>query len=106
MPKDAVAGPSKSKKKRTAQLEPHCDYLEGKSKSANRQRIDPQVVLSNILETIINELRNEPDSAHFLFPVSAKVSQGISNFQSYVILIGNTHPSPSIISAKDTKVES
>jgi len=67
------------KRKRTSLVEPHCDYLEGKSKSANRKRIDPQVVLSNIFEEVINDLRNAPENSMFHFPVGPKVCQILAN---------------------------
>ncbi|KAL0280152.1 UNVERIFIED_CONTAM: hypothetical protein PYX00_001531 [Menopon gallinae] len=62
-----------SRKRRKAANEPHCDYLKRQQKPANRRRTDPVVVLSTILETILNEMRGLPDVQPFLFPVNAKV---------------------------------
>ncbi|XP_049784763.1 transcription initiation factor TFIID subunit 1 isoform X1 [Schistocerca cancellata] len=69
VPKDAVS----SRKRRRAVNEMHCDYLKRQQKPANRRRTDPVVVLSTILETILNEMRDLPDVQPFLFPVNAKV---------------------------------
>jgi len=81
VPKDAV----NSKKKRRAVNEMHCDYLKRQQRPANRRRTDPVVVLSTILESILNEMRDLPDVQPFLFPVNAKVR---SNFVS----ISSKHP--------------
>lgn len=62
-----------SRKRRKAANEPHCDYLKRQQKPANRRRTDPVVVLSTILESILNEMRGLPDVQPFLFPVNAKV---------------------------------
>ncbi|XP_030243752.1 transcription initiation factor TFIID subunit 1 isoform X5 [Drosophila navojoa] len=67
VPRDAV-----SKKKRRMANDVHCDYLQRHNKTANRRRTDPVVVLSSILEHILNELRSMPDVSPFLFPVNAK----------------------------------
>ncbi|XP_017030698.1 transcription initiation factor TFIID subunit 1 isoform X2 [Drosophila kikkawai] len=67
VPRDAMG-----KKKRRVGGDPHCDYLQRHNKTANRRRTDPVVVLSSILELILNELRSMPDVSPFLFPVSAK----------------------------------
>lgn len=75
VPKDAV----NSRKKRRAVNEMHCDYLKRQQRPANRRRTDPVVVLSTILESILNEMRDLPDVQPFLFPVNAKVR---SNFVS------------------------
>ena len=69
VPKDAV----NSRKKRRAVNEMHCDYLKRQQRPANRRRTDPVVVLSTILESILNEMRDLPDVQPFLFPVNAKV---------------------------------
>lgn len=69
VPKDAVG-----KKKRRMAGDLHCDYLQRHNKTANRRRTDPVVVLSSILEEILNELRAMPDVSPFMFPVNAKVS--------------------------------
>ncbi|XP_034664077.1 transcription initiation factor TFIID subunit 1 isoform X4 [Drosophila subobscura] len=60
------------KKKRRLGSDPHCDYLQRHNKTANRRRTDPVVVLSSILELILNELRTMPDVSPFLFPVNSK----------------------------------
>ncbi|KAH8381371.1 hypothetical protein KR093_003697 [Drosophila rubida] len=63
---------SSGKKKRRMANDVHCDYLQRHNKTANRRRTDPVVVLSSILEHILNDLRAMPDVAPFLFPVNAK----------------------------------
>ncbi|XP_030565092.1 transcription initiation factor TFIID subunit 1 isoform X3 [Drosophila novamexicana] len=67
VPRDAMG-----KKKRRMANDVHCDYLQRHNKTANRRRTDPVVVLSSILEHILNELRSMPDVSPFLFPVNAK----------------------------------
>lgn len=67
VPKEAVKG-----KRRRAGLDVHCDYLRH-NKTAKRSRTDPVVVMSSILEQILNELRDMPDVQPFLFPVNIKV---------------------------------
>uniref|UniRef100_A0A1B6CHJ8 Bromo domain-containing protein n=2 Tax=Clastoptera arizonana TaxID=38151 RepID=A0A1B6CHJ8_9HEMI len=69
VPKDAV----NSRKRRKPPNELHCDYLKRQQRPANRRRTDPVVVLSTILESILNEMRDLPDVQPFLFPVNAKV---------------------------------
>ncbi|XP_039293213.1 transcription initiation factor TFIID subunit 1 [Nilaparvata lugens] len=69
VPRDAVN--ARKRRKQTAEL--HCDYLKRQQRPANRRRTDPVVVLSTILESILNEMRDLPDVQPFLFPVSAKV---------------------------------
>ncbi|XP_034951275.1 transcription initiation factor TFIID subunit 1 [Chelonus insularis] len=69
VPKDAV----NSKKRRRATGDDHCDYLKRHQKPVNRRRTDPVVVMSTILESILNEMRDLPDVQPFLFPVNAKV---------------------------------
>lgn len=81
VPKDAV----NSRKRRKPPNELHCDYLKRMQRPANRRRTDPVVVLSTILETILNEMRDLPDVQPFLFPVNAKVSS--MHFDAIVILI-------------------
>lgn len=61
------------KKKRKGADELHCDYLKKQERPANRRRTDPVVVLSSILESILNEMRDLPDVQPFLFPVNGKV---------------------------------
>ncbi|XP_004536590.1 transcription initiation factor TFIID subunit 1 isoform X1 [Ceratitis capitata] len=68
MPKET---PGKKKRRMAGDL--HCDYLQRHNKTANRRRTDPVVVLSSILEEILNELRSMPDVTPFLFPVNAKL---------------------------------
>lgn len=70
VPKDAAG-----KKKRRTGVDLHCDYLQRHNKTANRRRTDPVVVLSSILEEILNELRAMPDITPFMFPVNAKVNK-------------------------------
>ncbi|XP_055929152.1 transcription initiation factor TFIID subunit 1-like [Argiope bruennichi] len=67
-PKEAVA----LKKRRRAGTVMHCDYLKKPHKLVNRQRTDPVVALSIILESVLNEMRDLPDTQPFWFPVSAK----------------------------------
>lgn len=69
VPKEAVH----ARKRRRAVNEMHCDYLKRQQRPANRRRTDPVVVLSTILESILNEMRDLPDVQPFLFPVNAKV---------------------------------
>ncbi|KAK7790672.1 hypothetical protein R5R35_002446 [Gryllus longicercus] len=69
VPKEAVH----ARKRRRAVNEMHCDYLKRQQRPANRRRTDPVVVLSTILESILNEMRDMPDVQPFLFPVNAKV---------------------------------
>lgn len=67
VPKDAV----KHKRRRVGN-DQDCDYLKRHNKPANRRRTDPLVVLSSILEQILNEMRDMPDVQHFMFPVKIK----------------------------------
>lgn len=88
VPKDAV----NSRKKRRAVNEMHCDYLKRQQRPANRRRTDPVVVLSTILESILNEMRDLPDVQPFLFPVNAKVRSNFvsisSKLSENIIIIG------------------
>lgn len=68
VPKEAVKG-----KRRRAGTDVHCDYLRH-NKTAKRSRTDPVVVMSSILEQILNEMRDMPDVQPFMFPVNIKVS--------------------------------
>ncbi|KAG7211276.1 hypothetical protein KM043_010582 [Ampulex compressa] len=68
VPKEAV----NSKKRRRAAGDDHCDYLKRQQRPANRRRTDPVVVMSTMLESILNEMRDLPDVQPFLFPVNAK----------------------------------
>ncbi|CAH1113327.1 unnamed protein product [Psylliodes chrysocephalus] len=69
VPRDALG----NKKRRRGVQDLHCDYLKKHSKPANRRRTDPVVVLSTILENILNEMRDMPDVQPFLFPVNPKL---------------------------------
>lgn len=69
VPKEAV----NSKKRRRATGDDHCDYLKRQQRPANRRRTDPVVVMSTMLESILNEMRDLPDVQPFLFPVNPKV---------------------------------
>lgn len=69
VPKEAV----NSKKRRKPPTDDHCDYLKRHQRPVNRRRTDPVVVMSTILESILNEMRDLPDVQPFLFPVNAKV---------------------------------
>lgn len=65
VPKDAVG----RKKRRMGSGD--MDYLQ-RNKTANRRRTDPVVLLSTILEQILNEIRDLPDVQPFLLPVKEK----------------------------------
>lgn len=69
VPKEAMS----ARKRRRGTSDLHCDYLKRHNRPANRRRTDPVVVLSTILENILNELRDLPDVQPFLFPVNPKV---------------------------------
>ncbi|KAL1456949.1 hypothetical protein WDU94_001632 [Cyamophila willieti] len=75
VPKEALH----AKKKRKAQNNPdnQLDYLKRHQKPANRRRTDPVVVLTSILEKILNDMRDmketEPNVKQFSFPVNAKL---------------------------------
>ncbi|KAF2894065.1 hypothetical protein ILUMI_12106 [Ignelater luminosus] len=69
VPKEAM----NARKRRRATSDLHCDYLKRQNRPANRRRTDPVVVLSTILEAILNELRDMPDVQPFLFPVNSKL---------------------------------
>lgn len=60
------------RRKRRFGMDTHCDYLQKHQKSSNRRRTDPVVVMSTILEVILNEMRDMPDVTPFMFPVNAK----------------------------------
>ena len=85
VPKDAVS----AKKRRRAIGDDHCDYLKRQQRPANRRRTDPVVVMSTMLESIVNEMRVLPDVQPFLFPVNAKVTityEFISNFYRHLFI--------------------
>ncbi|XP_074028237.1 TATA-box binding protein associated factor 1 isoform X1 [Leptinotarsa decemlineata] len=69
VPRDALG----NKKRRRGMSDLHCDYLKRHNRPANRRRTDPVVVLSTILENILNEMRDMPDVQPFLFPVNPKL---------------------------------
>jgi transcription initiation factor TFIID subunit 1 len=69
VPKEAMG----AKRRRRGVSDLHCDYLKRHNRPANRRRTDPVVVLSTILENILNEMRDMPDVQPFLFPVNQKV---------------------------------
>ncbi|CAG2164848.1 unnamed protein product [Oppiella nova] len=70
IPKQALS----MKRRRRAGTVDHCDYLQKPDyKSANRRRTDPLVTLSGILEEVLNEMRDLPDTQLFHLPVNAKV---------------------------------
>ncbi|KAK3100550.1 hypothetical protein FSP39_021637 [Pinctada imbricata] len=50
----------------------HCDYLKKPKQTSNRRRTDPVVTMSTIFELILNEMREMPNTAPFLFPVNQK----------------------------------
>lgn len=80
VPKEAVKG-----KRRRAGTDIHCDYLRH-NKTAKRSRTDPVVVMSSILEQILNEMRDMPDVQPFLFPVNIKVISAYTIFFTNVIV--------------------
>nr|XP_054754406.1 transcription initiation factor TFIID subunit 1-like [Lytechinus pictus] len=55
----------KQTKKRRVNPEPHCDYLKRPKQSKNRRRADPQVIMSGILEEILNAIRELPYTQPF-----------------------------------------
>uniref|UniRef100_A0A668AKN9 Transcription initiation factor TFIID subunit n=1 Tax=Myripristis murdjan TaxID=586833 RepID=A0A668AKN9_9TELE len=61
------------KKKRRVGSAVHCDYLNRPHKSIHRRRTDPMVTLSSVLESIINDMRDHPNTYPFHTPVNAKV---------------------------------
>lgn len=69
-PKEAV---SNQKKRRRAGTVTHCDYLKPHKKLVNRQRTDPVVTLSIILEMVLNEMRDLPEVSRDLPEVSINV---------------------------------
>ncbi|KAF7237408.1 Transcription initiation factor TFIID subunit 1 [Varanus komodoensis] len=61
------------KKKRRIGTTVHCDYLNRPHKSIHRRRTDPMVTLSSVLEGIINDMRDLPNTYPFHQPVNGKV---------------------------------
>ena len=68
LPKEPVS----TKKRKRVVGDDHCDYLRHQ-KPVNRIRTDPVIVLSSILEKVVNVLRDGPDVQHFIAQVLAKV---------------------------------
>ncbi|XP_026472569.1 transcription initiation factor TFIID subunit 1 [Ctenocephalides felis] len=68
VPKEAMG-----RKRKRPGTDVHCDYLKRHQRPANRRRTDPVIVLSTILESILNEMRDLPDVQPFLFPVNGKL---------------------------------
>lgn len=62
-----------AKKKRRVGSAVHCDYLNKPHKAIHRRRTDPMVTLSSVLEGIINDMRDHPNTYPFHTPVNAKV---------------------------------
>uniref|UniRef100_A0A3P9CGZ3 Transcription initiation factor TFIID subunit n=1 Tax=Maylandia zebra TaxID=106582 RepID=A0A3P9CGZ3_9CICH len=62
-----------AKKKRRVGSAVHCDYLNKPHKAIHRRRTDPMVTLSSVLESIINDMRDHPNTYPFHTPVNAKV---------------------------------
>ncbi|XP_024921771.1 transcription initiation factor TFIID subunit 1 [Cynoglossus semilaevis] len=62
-----------AKKKRRVGSAIHCDYLNKPHKAIHRRRTDPMVTLSSVLESIINDMRDHPNTYPFHTPVNAKV---------------------------------
>ncbi|GLH03339.1 Transcription initiation factor TFIID subunit 1 [Gryllus bimaculatus] len=77
VPKDLANTP----KRRRSVNDMHCDYLTRQPQTVNRRRTDPAVVMSSILETILNEMRDMPDIQPFLFPVNVK---NVPDYYSFV----------------------
>lgn len=77
-PKEAVS----VRKRRRAGTVVHCDYLKKPNKSANRRRTDPVVTLAIILESILNEMRDLPDTQPFWTAVNPKVVPDYHNIVS------------------------
>ncbi|KAK1882303.1 Transcription initiation factor TFIID subunit 1 [Dissostichus eleginoides] len=61
------------KKKRRVGNAVHCDYLNKPHKAIHRRRTDPMVTLSSVLESVINDMRDHPNTYPFHTPVNAKV---------------------------------
>ncbi|XP_052448605.1 transcription initiation factor TFIID subunit 1 isoform X1 [Carassius gibelio] len=63
------------KKKRRVGTTVHCDYLNVRRphKSIHRRRTDPMVTLSSVLESIINDMRDLPNTYPFHTPVNSKL---------------------------------
>ncbi|XP_073084390.1 transcription initiation factor TFIID subunit 1-like isoform X4 [Manis javanica] len=61
------------KKKWRVETSVHCDNLNRPRKSIHRRQTDPMVTLSSILECIINDMRELPNTYPFHTPVNGKV---------------------------------
>ncbi|XP_056450573.1 transcription initiation factor TFIID subunit 1 [Gadus chalcogrammus] len=68
------------KKKRRVGSAVHCDYLNRPHKSIHRRRTDPMVTLSSVLESVINDMRDHPNTYPFHTPVNAKVVKDYYRF--------------------------
>ena len=51
----------------------HCNYLEKRHQKIDRRRIDPGVTMSILLEEILNEVRDLPETEQFRHPVDPKL---------------------------------
>eukprot|EP00118_Oscarella_pearsei_P020522 m.222498 g.222498 ORF g.222498 m.222498 type:complete len:1194 (+) comp39977_c0_seq19:1801-5382(+) len=65
-PRDAVR-----KRKRGSDM--HCDYLQGRRKSAQRRKTSSELVLNGIFEGILVKMKLVPESHPFHLPVSSKI---------------------------------
>ncbi|XP_014237505.1 transcription initiation factor TFIID subunit 1 [Trichogramma pretiosum] len=75
IPRDVVGQGSGRKRKRGNGSDTNDIYLKRYQKpgSANRRRTDPVVVLSTILEEIVNVMREQKEYLPFAFPVNSKL---------------------------------
>uniref|UniRef100_T1IVK3 Transcription initiation factor TFIID subunit 1 n=1 Tax=Strigamia maritima TaxID=126957 RepID=T1IVK3_STRMM len=67
------------KAKRAAPTAVHCDYLKRPRKSANRRATDPVITICSVLEGILNEMRDLPNTQPFLLPVNPKTIRDYYN---------------------------
>nr|XP_018670467.1 transcription initiation factor TFIID subunit 1-like isoform X2 [Ciona intestinalis] len=51
----------------------HCDYLTRIAKKKERIRADPTVTLSTLFESVLNKIRDIPDTVPFHVPVNSKM---------------------------------
>jgi len=69
MPRDVL----KAQKRKRAGTGKHCDYLDKREYGPiKRRRADPVISLSSLLQDLLTELRNMPESQPFLYPVPFK----------------------------------
>ena len=73
LPKDVVQEAPKEVVKKRPRADSMTLYELPHRKTSNRQRKDPKVTLSTMLEEIVNEMRHMPDVDPFLLPVSKSV---------------------------------